>query len=115
MHADGFPVIYIHSNMDKTERASAMKKFRNGEFRVLISSNITARGIDIQQVSTVINFDITRDVDTYLHAIGRSGRYGRKGLAINFITKRDIHMLRRIEEHYNINIKELPSNVNELI
>jgi len=115
MHADGFPVIYIHSNMDKTERASAMKKFRNGEFRVLISSNITARGIDIQQVSTVINFDITRDVDTYLHAIGRSGRYGRKGLAINFITKRDTHMMRRIEEHYNINIKELPSNVNELI
>ena len=101
--------------MDKSERANAMKKFRNGEFRVLISSNITARGIDIQQVSTVINFDITRDVHTYLHAIGRSGRYGRKGLAINFVTKRDVFMMKKIENHYNINIKELPSNVQELI
>ena len=115
MVKDGFPVICIHSNMDKSERANAMKKFRNGEFRVLISSNITARGIDIQQVSTVINFDITRDVHTYLHAIGRSGRYGRKGLAINFVTKRDVFMMKKIESHYNINIKELPSNVQELI
>jgi translation initiation factor 4A len=115
MISDGFPVIYIHSNMDKHERANAMKKFRNGEYRVLISSGITARGIDIQQVSTVINFDITRDVHTYLHAIGRSGRYGRKGLAINFVTKRDIYTMKKIEEHYKINIKELPVNVNELL
>lgn len=115
MIKDGFPVNYIHGNMDKYEREMAMKKFRNGEFRVLISSNITARGIDIQQVSTVINFDITRNVHTYLHAIGRSGRYGRKGLAINFVTKHDIFMMRKIEQHYGINIKELPANVQTLI
>tara|TARA_A100001015_G_C14915710_1_gene682262 strand:+ start:49 stop:1185 length:1137 start_codon:yes stop_codon:yes gene_type:complete len=115
MIKDGFPVNYIHSNMDKHEREMAMKKFRNGDFRVLISSNITARGIDIQQVSTVINFDITRNVHTYLHAIGRSGRYGRKGLAINFVTKNDIFMMRKIEQHYGINIKELPSNVQTLV
>ena len=87
----------------------------NGEFRILISSGITARGIDIQQVSVVINFDITKDVNTYLHAIGRSGRYGRKGLAINFVTRSDIDIMRRIEKHYKIEIKELPGNFNELI
>ena len=101
--------------MEKAEREEALCKFRNGNFRVLISSGITARGIDIQQVSTVINFDITKDVHTYLHAIGRSGRYGRKGLAINFITKYDIDIMKKIEKHYNINIPELPSNFKNLI
>jgi len=81
-------------------------KFRNGEFRVLISSNITARGIDVQQVSTVINFDVPSCVHTYLHRIGRSGRWGRKGLALNFITRADRNQLRFIENHYKINITE---------
>ena len=81
----------------------------------MISSGITARGIDVQQVSTVINFDITKNVHTYLHAIGRSGRYGRKGLAINFVTKYDINIMKRIEKYYKVNIKELPSNVKDLI
>ena len=112
---ENFPVCYIHSNMEKAEREDALSKFRNGNFRVLISSGITARGIDIQQVSTVINFDITKDVHTYLHAIGRSGRYGRKGLAINFVTKYDIDIMKKIEKHYNINIPELPSNFKNLI
>lgn len=115
MTNDGFPVCFIHSSMDKTEREEALNKFRNGQFRVLISSGITARGIDVQQVSTVINFDIMRDVNTYLHAIGRSGRYGRKGLAINFVTRQDINTMKRIESHYKISIKELPGNVKELI
>ena len=101
--------------MEKVERENALQKFRNGGFRVLISSGITARGIDIQQVSTVINFDITRDVNTYLHAIGRSGRYGRKGLAINLVTKYDIDLMRKIEKHYKISIDELPSDLNKLI
>ena len=112
---DGFPVCCIHSSMDKIKREEALKKFRNGQFRVLISSGITARGIDVQQVSTVINFDIVKNVHTYLHAIGRSGRYGRKGLAINFVTKYDINIMKRIEKYYKIDIKELPSNVKDLI
>ena len=115
MIKDGYPVCYIHSSMEKGAREEALQQFRIGKFRVLISSGITARGIDIQQVSIVINFDIIRDTNTYLHAIGRSGRYGRKGLAINFVTKHDIHIMRKIESHYKIDIKELPSNVNELI
>ena len=108
MTADGFSVCQIHSSMDKMEREKTFKAFRGGNYRVLISSNVTARGIDIQQVSTVINFDIPKDTSTYLHRIGRGGRWGRKGCAINFVTKRDIFNMRKIEQHFNINIKELP-------
>lgn len=111
MNNEGYPVCYIHSSMEKSDREVALQQFRNGKFRVLISSGITARGIDIQQVSTVINFDITNNVHNYLHAIGRSGRYGRKGLAINFVTRGDIDIMKKIEKHYNINIKELPNNI----
>jgi translation initiation factor 4A len=107
---EGFSVCAIHSSMDKSERDATFRNFRNGVFRVLISSNITARGIDVQQVATVINFDITNDVHTYLHRIGRSGRWGRKGLAINFITRRDINTIRSIENYYKISINELPND-----
>jgi superfamily II DNA/RNA helicase len=97
--------------MDHEQRAQAFADFRGGKYRVLISSNVTARGIDIQQVGTVINFDIPNCVHTYLHRIGRSGRWGRKGLAINFVTEEDIHIMKRIESHYSISIKELPITV----
>jgi len=110
MTDEGFSVCAIHSSMDKSERDSTFRNFRNGGFRVLISSNITARGIDVQQVATVINFDITNDVHTYLHRIGRSGRWGRKGLVINFITRRDINSIRSIENYYKINIDEMPTD-----
>jgi translation initiation factor 4A len=110
MIADGFSVCCIHSSMDRIERDREFQEFRSGKYRVLISSNVTARGIDIQQVSTVINFDIPKDEHTYLHRIGRSGRWGRKGMAINFVTKFDIHNMKRIEEYYKINIDELPAN-----
>lgn len=115
MVADGFPVCCIHSAMDKTQRDSSLQSFRKGAYRVLISSGVTARGIDVQQVSTVINFDMTRSYETYLHAIGRSGRFGRKGLAINFITRNDVEFMRRLEKHYNITIAELPSNFDTLV
>ena len=110
MTDEGFSVCYIHSSMDKVERDKAFQSFRTGGFRVLISSDITARGIDVQQVSTVINFDITRCPHKYLHRIGRSGRWGRKGMAINFVTRQDTETMRRIERHYGIEIKELPAN-----
>lgn len=115
MTDDGFPVCCIHSAMDKSERAASLQKFRSGAFRVMISSGVTARGIDVQQVSTVINFDMNRNLDTYLHAIGRSGRFGRKGLAINFITRYDTDFMRALERHYKISIKELPEDVGKLI
>jgi superfamily II DNA/RNA helicase len=111
MCEDSFPVCRIHSNMEKSERDNAFNDFKNGSSRVLISSNVTARGIDIQQVSVVINFDLPKCVHTYLHRIGRSGRWGRKGVGINFITRRDIQQLKKIEEHYATQIQELPADI----
>lgn len=112
MVADGYSVVSIHSSMKREEREKSFKDFRTGTYRVLISSNVTSRGIDIQQVSIVINFDIPRSVNTYLHRIGRSGRWGRKGTAINFITRQDVGYMKRIESHYKSNIQELPSEFN---
>jgi superfamily II DNA/RNA helicase len=114
MVEDGFPVCCIHGSMEKEQRDNAFKDFKNGKYRVLISSNVTARGIDIQQVSIVINFDLPKDIHTYLHRIGRSGRWGRKGVGINFITRRDVTKIREIEQHYATEIQELPGNVDTL-
>lgn len=113
MVQDGYPVCSIHSGMDKNERYESYKNFKNGTYRVLISSDVTARGIDIQQVSTVINFDIPFNVYTYLHRIGRSGRWGRKGVGINFVTKRDLRKMRDIERYYQTQIIELPASFCE--
>jgi len=110
MCEDGFPVCCIHSNMEPKDRDNAFTQFKIGSSRVLISSNVTARGIDVQQVSTVINFDIPKDIHTYLHRIGRSGRWGRKGVGINFITRRDVDKLKEIEQYYACEINEMPAN-----
>ena len=115
MKDEGFPVCCIHSSMDKFERTLTYNEFKSGKFRVLISSNVTSRGIDIQQVSIVINFDLPKDPHTYLHRIGRSGRWGRKGIGINFVTKRDIPGLKMIESHYNKEMEELPINFENIL
>ena len=108
---DGFPVCCIHSNMDKTKRDEAYTDFKAGKHRVLISSNVTSRGIDVQQVRTVLNFDLPKCIFNYLHRIGRSGRWGRKGTAINFVTRWDIKTMKDIERHYHTIVEELPSNI----
>jgi translation initiation factor 4A len=111
MKEDDFPVSCIHSGMDKQTRDTSFVEFKSGKSRVLISSNVTARGIDIQQVSVVINFDVPKSISTYLHRIGRSGRWGRKGVGINFVTKSDISKMKEIEEYYSCQIKELPNDM----
>jgi hypothetical protein len=97
----------------KSARDKSFNVYRTGSSRVVISSNVTARGIDIQQVSTVINFDIPKCVHTYLHRIGRSGRWGRKGVGINFVSRYDTHKIKEIEEHYRTQINELPLSIIE--
>ena len=114
MTSENYAVCQIHSNMEKQERTDSFNEFKNGKYRVLISSDLTARGIDIQQVSTVINFDIPNGVDKYLHRIGRSGRWGRKGTAINFVTRRDVRNMKDIESHYRTQIQEMPENWDSL-
>ena len=110
MIEDKFPVKKIHGKMSQSERKDNFKQFKNGGCRVLITSDLFARGIDVQQVSIVINFDVPKSEHTYLHRIGRSGRWGRKGIAINFLTKHDQNKIERIEKHYQTVIKEMPSN-----
>tara|TARA_Y100000992_G_scaffold302700_1_gene278577 strand:- start:9487 stop:10623 length:1137 start_codon:yes stop_codon:yes gene_type:complete len=106
MKNNGFSVGCMHSSLSKDERADVLQSFVNGNENILISSNIIARGIDVHQVNLVINFDIPNNVHTYLHRIGRSGRWGRKGNAINFVSERDIENMRKIEHHYEITINE---------
>jgi superfamily II DNA/RNA helicase len=105
----------IHGDMTQLDRDKIMKGFRTGESRILISTDIIARGIDIQQVSIVINYDIPRYRETYIHRIGRSGRFGRKGVAINFCTEAEFETLKRIEEYYETEIQVLPDNIKKLI
>ena len=110
MVQDNFPVKKIHGKMDESERKEVHKDFKNGGCRVLITSDLFARGIDIQQVSVVINFDVPKSEHTYLHRIGRSGRWGRKGIAINFVTRHDGAKLKHFEEYYNTQISEMPGD-----
>ena len=113
MKEDDFPVKKIHGKMRESERKQTYEDFKQGGARVLITSNLFARGIDVQQVSIVINFDIPKNEHTYLHRIGRSGRWGRKGIAINFQTKYDVSRLKKFEEFYSTQIEELPVNYTE--
>ncbi len=115
MLADEYPVAKIHGKMDEVDKKETNKQFRGGQHRVLITSDLYARGIDVQQVSIVINFDVPKSEHTYLHRIGRSGRWGRKGVAINFVTKHDGAKLKHFEEYYNTVISEMPSNWTEHI
>ena len=108
-----YPVAKIHGKMDETERKSAYKAFKEGSCRVLITSDLFARGIDVQQVSIVINFDVPKSEHTYLHRIGRGGRWGRKGIAINFVSKHDAPRLKHFQEYYNTQIEEMPENFTE--
>lgn len=110
-----FTVSAIHGDMDQSEREAIMDEFRSGSSRVLIATDIWGRGIDVQQVSLVICYDLPTSRELYIHRIGRSGRFGRKGVAINFATKEDIGSLRDIEKFYSTQIHEMPSNVGDLI
>ena len=113
MKTDNFPVEKIHGKMTEQERKDNYVKFKNGACRVLITSDLFARGIDVQQVSIVINFDNPKNEHTYLHRIGRSGRWGRKGIAINFQTKQDSTKLKRFSDYYHTEIVEMPANFTE--
>lgn len=131
-----FSSVNQHGDMEQKQREVLMKEFRSGSSRVLITTDLLARGIDVQQVSLVINYDLPTNRENYIHRIGRGGRFGRKGVAINFVTTEDVRMLRDIErerprfflasgtvadqiysyaEFYNTQIDEMPLNVADLI
>jgi len=115
MRAANFTVSSMHGEMAQKERDAIMAEFRGGSSRVLITTDVWARGIDVQQVSLVINYDLPSNRENYIHRIGRSGRFGRKGVAINFVTIEDVRILRDIEQYYSTQIDEMPVNAAELI
>ena len=107
----GYPVECIHGELSSDLRKSIMDDFKSGKLRILLSTDLLSRGIDIQQLSLVINYDLPREKETYIHRIGRSGRYGRKGVSINFVTDKDIDHQSEIKMHYNTKIEEMPQNI----
>jgi len=115
MKSKNFTVSHMHGDMDQQQRDVIMKQFRTGSSRVLITTDLLARGIDVQQVSLVINYDLPSNRENYIHRIGRGGRFGRKGVAINFVTEDDKRTLKDIETFYNTHIDEMPINVADLI
>ena len=114
MH-DNFPVSYIHGELTSKERKQVMEEFKSGHSRILLSTDLLSRGIDVQQLSLVINFDLPKSKETYIHRIGRSGRYGRKGVAINLVTDRDIPHMDEIAEFYDTKIVEMPQNLEDYL
>ena len=111
-----FTVDFMHGEMEPSERNKAMKNFKNGASRVLITTDLLARGIDVQSVSLVINYDIPNNRENYIHRIGRSGRFGRKGVSISFVEgDEEYSNLKDIENYYLTEIKELPADINEKI
>ncbi|KAI9144798.1 ATP-dependent RNA helicase FAL1 [Paraphysoderma sedebokerense] len=115
MREANFTVSSMHGDMPQKERDAIMNEFRQGSSRVLITTDVWARGIDVQQVSLVINYDLPTNRELYIHRIGRSGRFGRKGVAINFVKSDDVKILRDIEQYYSTQIDEMPMNVTDLI
>jgi translation initiation factor 4A len=101
--------------MTPQEREITMSDFRNGKCRVLVSTDLLSRGIDVQQVSVVINYDVPSKIESYLHRIGRSGRYGRKGVAINFVTDYDEKRIDSIQKYYSTIVEHLPQNISNLL
>ena len=115
MREANFTVSAMHGDMPQKERETIMEEFRSGGSRVLIATDVWGRGIDVQQVSLVINYDLPTNRELYIHRIGRSGRFGRKGVAINFVKNEDVKTLRDIEQFYSTQIDEMPMNVADLI
>merc|ERR1711937_169879 len=108
----GYSCFYIHAKMLQSHRNRVFHDFRNGACRNLVSSDLFTRGIDIQAVNVVINFDFPKNSETYLHRVGRSGRFGHLGLAINLITLQDRQNLRRVERELGTEIKPITPNID---
>ena len=115
MHARDFTVSALNGDMDQKERDAIMREFRSGSSRVLITTDLLACGIDVQQVSLVINYDLPTNRENYIRRIGRGSEFGRKGVDINFVTEEDKRILCDIETFYSTTVEEMPMNVANLI
>ena len=115
MNAQGFPISFIHGDMEVEERRKRMADFRKGIVRIMISTDLLARGIDVQQVSLVINYELPTQRENYVHRIGRSGRFGRKGCAINLLCTDESRLMEDIITHYGTKVDALPNDLAALL
>mmetsp|Transcript_27599 Transcript_27599/g.60355 ORF Transcript_27599/g.60355 Transcript_27599/m.60355 type:complete len:422 (-) Transcript_27599:119-1384(-) len=108
-----FPSIAIHSALNQEDRIARYKQFKEFQKRIMVSTDLFGRGIDIERVNIVINYDMPEDSDSYLHRVGRAGRFGTKGLAITFVaTDEDAGVLKKVQERFEVNIGEMPSQID---
>jgi len=108
-----FPAIAIHKNLKQEERIERYKKFKDFQARIIVATNIFGRGIDIERVNVVINYDMAENSDTYLHRVGRAGRFGTKGLGISFISsKEDGQVLNEVQSRFVVSIPQLPDEID---
>jgi superfamily II DNA/RNA helicase len=115
LEEENFPITSIHGKMTQDERNEIVKEFRNGKTRILLTTDLLSRGIDIPQVNLVINYDIPPNKETYIHRIGRCGRFGKKGVSVTMVKMEDpndVKSLNKLKNYYNINIKELPEDID---
>jgi superfamily II DNA/RNA helicase len=113
-----FDITAIHGNMTQQERNNIVKEFRDGKTRLLLTTDLLSRGIDIPQVNLVINYDLPVSKETYIHRIGRCGRFGKKGVSITMVKmedQNDVKLLNKMKHHFKLNINEIPDNIGELI
>lgn len=111
--ANNFPAMSVHSGLNQTERIERYNKFKEGKARILVSTDVFARGVDIERVNIVVNYDMPENSDTYLHRVGRAGRFGTKGLAVSFVsTEEDSKILEGVQSRFEVEITEMPARVD---
>jgi translation initiation factor 4A len=114
MQALGYPITCLHGDLERNERISRWEQFLKGTTRVMIATDVISRGIDIQQISLVINYELPPKIENYVHRIGRAGRYGRKGTTINLLVAEEEAQMKKISDHYGMTISPLPDNIAAL-
>lgn len=118
LNSKNFPITSIHGKMTQEERNDIVNEFRSGKTRILLTTDLLARGIDIPQVNLIINYDIPYNKETYIHRIGRCGRFGKKGISITMVKtedQSDLKLLNKLKNYYQINIKELPDDIEKYL
>merc|ERR1719231_1927069 len=113
---ENFPATYICAGLKQEERLKRYSEFKNFEKRILVATDLFGRGMDIERVNMVINYDMTEDSDSYLHRVARAGRFGTKGLAVSFLaTEEDKKVLEKVQERFDVEIPTLPEEIDSSI
>merc|ERR1719146_333232 len=108
-----FPSISIHSGLNQEDRIARYKQFKEFQKRIMVSTDLFGRGIDIERVNIVINYDMPSESDSYLHRVGRAGRFGTKGLAISFVSgDEDAEVLKKVQSRFEVNITDMPAQID---